>query len=95
MFYITVRFILPYVQRDIKAGRFSSRDEVFIWNILYQLYQDPTLGRDENVPGSYKPSNKYMKKWLHSSDLVCFTVPFAISSRLSCKQPLKDAFGYD
>ena len=31
---------LRYISGTIKAGRFSSRDKVFIWKILYRIFRD-------------------------------------------------------
>ena len=55
-----------------KYGRFSSRDEVFIWKILPRLCRDPDLnkrkqdrpsrGGRQNVPASYKRNNTFVKK---------------------------------
>ena len=51
--------VLKKKEKLSKAGRFSSRDEVFIWKILSRLCWDLVLnkrgGRDgmKNVPASY------------------------------------------
>ena len=36
-----------FKEKSIKAGRFSSRDEVFVWKILSRLCQDPNLKKQD------------------------------------------------
>ena len=42
----------------------------------------------KNVPALCKRNKKFLKKWMHSSDLVYCPVPLVIPFRLSYKQPL-------
>ena len=36
---------LLYISENIKAGRFSSRDKVFMWKLLSRLCRDPALNK--------------------------------------------------
>ena len=49
----------------------------------------PGWAEIKNVLASYKCNNKFIKKWLYSSDLVYFSVQLVIPSWHSYKQPLK------
>ena len=48
--YYFVRVLqLLYISRNIKVGRFSSRDEVFIWEILSRPCRDPALNKQDSA----------------------------------------------
>ena len=88
------RLLLLYVkEKSSKAGRFPSWYHVLIRKTSPLRRDTTSPGRDwmKNVPASSEGNNKFIKKWLWSSDLVYCPVPLVIPSRLSYKPPL-DSF---